>query len=54
MTRWFNDMGLYAIAVEGDIWSEDIQNCIGSAEYKVNFTSPDIALDSRARSARSF
>ncbi|KAJ3757147.1 P-loop containing nucleoside triphosphate hydrolase protein [Lentinula raphanica] len=41
----FNDMGLRAVAVNGETWNRDIQTRIKNNDYNVIITSPDMALE---------
>ncbi|KAJ3964339.1 P-loop containing nucleoside triphosphate hydrolase protein [Lentinula raphanica] len=41
----FKDMGLRAVAVNGETWNRDIQTRLKNNEYNVIITSPDMALE---------
>ncbi|KAJ3757589.1 P-loop containing nucleoside triphosphate hydrolase protein [Lentinula raphanica] len=41
----FNDMGLHAVAVNGETWNRNIQTRMKNNEYRVIITSPDMALE---------
>ncbi|KAJ3724389.1 P-loop containing nucleoside triphosphate hydrolase protein [Lentinula raphanica] len=41
----FNDMGLCAVAVNGETWTNEIHNRIANNEYRIIITSPDMALE---------
>ncbi|KAJ3825122.1 P-loop containing nucleoside triphosphate hydrolase protein [Lentinula raphanica] len=41
----FNDMGISAIAVNKETWTDEIQNHIANNQYRIIITSPDMALE---------